>query len=313
MDDHMGAEAMKAAVSGALRAAAGELGKGRPASYIPALANADPSHLAVAVTGLNGVTYSAGDSKERFTIQSISKVILLAAALHYAGFEQVFQRVGMEPTGDAFHSIVRLETGNTRPSNPMINAGAIAVTSCIPGGSAGERFEKVLHCARRLTDNPRLDFDADTFHSEYENGGKNYALAYMLEANHVIQGDVASHLEIYFKACSIFTNCEEISYFGAVLANGGVSPRTGERLIESMHVRAIRALMTTCGLYDYSGEFALRVGIPAKSGVGGGIVGVVPERMGIGTYCPALDAKGNSVCGLRAMEYLSDTLRLSLF
>lgn len=304
---------MEAVVQLALQAASNEIGKGLPADYIPALACADPTHLAVAVTDLNGVTYSAGDSKERFTIQSISKVILLATALHYAGFEQVFRRVGMEPTGDAFNSIVRLELGNIRPSNPMINAGAIAVASCIPGSSVQDRFDKVLRYARRMLDSPQLDFDADTFWSESETGSRNYALAYMMEANHVIQGAVPSHLEVYFKSCSLMTNCEEISFLGALLANNGISPRTGEQLIEAKDVRVIRALMTTCGMYDYSGEFALRVGFPAKSGVGGGIMGVVPRRLGIGTYCPALDQKGNSICGLRAMEYLSDSLDLSLF
>ena len=166
---------------------------------------------------------------------------------------------------------------------------------------------------RALLDNPELDYDKEVYRSESETGDRNRALAYMMRASKVIDGAVPEHLEVYFKACSLSVNCEEISFLGAVLANNGISPRGGKMLIEPFHVKVIRSLMSTCGLYDYSGEFALRVGIPAKSGVGGGIMGAVPSRMGIGTYCPALDPKGNSLCGLRAMEYLSQALNLSLF
>lgn len=247
-------------------------------------------------------------------MQSISKVVLLATALRFAGFDGVFARVGVEPTGDPFNSIIRLETDSSnRPSNPMINAGAIAVTTCIPGATPGERFGHVLEYARALLDNPELDYDKEVYRSESETGDRNRALAYMMRASKVIDGAVPEHLEVYFKACSLSVNCEEISFLGAVLANNGISPRGGKMLIEPFHVKVIRSLMSTCGLYDYSGEFALRVGIPAKSGVGGGIMGAVPSRMGIGTYCPALDPKGNSLCGLRAMEYLSQALNLSLF
>ena len=290
------------------------LGKGRPASYIPELAGADPFHLAIAVTDLAGNVHAVGSSKVRFTMQSISKVVLLALALRLCGYDRTFQRVGVEPTGDPFNSIVRLETGSTkRPSNPMINAGAIAVTSCIPGDSPQERFARVLDYARELLGNPALDYDRKVFHSESATGSQTRALAYMMAANGVIPENVPDILEVYFKTCSLSVNCEEISFLGAVLANNGICPRTGRMLIEPFHVRVIRSLMCTCGMYDDSGEFALRVGFPAKSGVGGGIMGVVPGRMGIGTYCPALDQKGNSLCGLRAMEYLSQALDLSLF
>lgn len=293
--------------------AAEKLGEGECASYIPALAKADPRLLAVSVTDTKGNTFSTGDSKARFTLQSISKVILLATALKEAGFEKVFSRVRMEPSGDPFNSIVRLETVNPCPSNPMINAGAIAVTSCIPGESAAERFDKVLTFARKILDNPLLDYDRDVYASESSNSARNQALAYMMEATKVIPAPVSEHLEIYFKACSLLVNCEEISYLGAVLANDGISPRTGEEYLGHRDVKTIRALMATCGLYDHSGEFAVRVGIPAKSGVGGGIMGAVPGKLGIGTFCPALDSKGNSICGQRAFEVLSEELDLSVF
>lgn len=290
------------------------LGLGKPAAYIPELAKADPARLAVCITDLGGRTYTAGDSAERFTIQSICKVILLAAALQDAGFEALFERVGMEPSGDPFNSIIRLETASPyRPLNPMINAGAIVTASFIAGADPQERFGRLLENARLLLGNPELGFDQDVYRSESMTGDRNRALAYMMRANGILAGNVEEHLEVYFKACSISAACAEISFLGAVLANNGKSPRDGAMLLEPFHVKIIRSLMCTCGMYDFSGEFALRVGIPAKSGVGGGIMGAAPCRMGIGVYSPALDEKGNSCCGIRAMEFLSQALELSIF
>lgn len=295
------------------RHAAQWLGQGTAATFIPELTKQDPNQLGISVTTCDGRQFDAGDCTVKFTVQSISKLILLATALEDVGFDQVFSHVGLEPSGDRFNSIYRLELLGKKPSNPMINAGAIAVTSCIPGDSPQERFARVLDYARELLGNPALDYDRKVFHSESATGSQNRALAYMMAANGVIPENVPDILEVYFKTCSLSVNCEEISFLGAVLANNGICPRTGRMLIEPFHVRVIRSLMCTCGMYDDSGEFALRVGFPAKSGVGGGIMGAVPGRMGIGTYCPALDQKGNSLCGLRAMEYLSQALDLSLF
>ncbi|WP_204599940.1 glutaminase A [Clostridium pascui] len=290
------------------------MGQGKVADYIPELAKADPNHLSICITDLGGYTHCIGDSKIHFTIQSIAKIIILATALKSVGFEEVFSRVGMEPTGDSFNSIVRLETMHSyKPFNPMINAGAISVTSCIPGKSPGERFEKILYNARLLLGNQELTYDEHVFYSESKTGGRNRALAYMMNDGKVLLGNVEEHLEVYFKACSLRVTCEEISYFGAILANNGISPRTGKMIIEPFQVKVIRSLMTTCGMYDASGEFAICVGIPSKSGVGGGIMGAVPNRMGIGVYSPALDAKGNSYCGIKAMEFLSHALELSIF
>lgn len=290
------------------------LGKGALPEYIPQLKHASPYTLAVALTLPNGTSYTAGDAEQRFTMQSIAKLILLAQALQDSGFDEVFSRVGMEPTGDPFNSIIRLETVNpNKPLNPMINAGAISVTSFIRGDTAKERFNSVLQLARKLLHNPELDIDEKTYESEMEYGDRNRALAYMMRSANIIQGDVEAHLEVYFKACSLFANCTEISVLGAVLANNGVCPYTGECLIPEQHIKVIRTLMCTCGMYDASGEFALKVGVPAKSGVGGGIVGAVPGRIGIGVYSPALDAKGNSLCGTLSMEYLARTLELSIY
>ncbi|MDF2617308.1 MAG: glsA [Sedimentibacter sp.] len=199
------------------------IGQGNVANYIPELAKADSNNLSICVTDLNGYTYSA----------------------------EVFNRVGLEPTGDPFNSIVRLETMYShKPLNPMINAGAIAVASCISGESSEERFEKILSNARLLLDNSELDYNKQVYQSENEHGGRNRALAYMMSADSVFSGNVEEHVNVYFKACSIMATCEEISYFGAVISNDGVSPRTGKRLIGQLDVKLIRSLMCTCGMYD---------------------------------------------------------------
>lgn len=290
------------------------IGQGKVADYIPELAKADSNHLSICITDLSGYTQCVGHSKVHFTIQSIAKIIILATALRSVGFDEVFNRVGMEPTGDPFNSIVRLETMHSyKPFNPMINAGAISVTSCIPGKNLEDRFERILYNARLLLGNQELSYDENVFRSESKTGGRNRALAYMMSDGKVLSGNVEEHLEIYFKACSLMATCEEISYFGSILANDGVSPRTGKMIIAPFEVKVIRSLMATCGMYDASGEFAISVGIPSKSGVGGGIMGAVPNRMGIGVFSPALDAKGNSCCGIKAMEFLSHALELSIF
>lgn len=209
------------------------MGQGKVADYIPELAKADLKHLSICITDLSGCTHCVGDSKVYFTIQSIAKIIILATALKSVGFDEVFIWVGMEPTGDSFNSIVRLETMHShKPFNPMINAGAISVTSCIPGKNPEDKFERILYNARLLLGNPELSYDEHVFYSESKTGCRNRALAYMMNDGKVLLGNVEEHLEVYFKACSIMATCEEISYLGAVLANNGVSPRTGKMIIK---------------------------------------------------------------------------------
>lgn len=305
---------MQQAVEKAYNYASSWLHEGTVASYIPELSKVNPDQLGICITNLGGNTFGCGNYEENFTIQSICKVILLATALQDSGFDAVFSRVGMEPTGDKFNSIVRLETGTTnRPLNPLINAGAIAVTSCIKGETADERFEKVLNVARAILGNDAISYSPEVFQSERLTGDRNRALAYMMRSSGVFTDNAEEILEVYFKSCSLLANCVDISHMGAVLANKGVSPFNGDMLIDPYYVKVIRALMTVCGMYDASGEFALRVGIPAKSGVGGGILSVVPNRMGIATFAPRLDAKGNSYCGIKTMEFLSQYLSLSIF
>lgn len=305
---------MQRVVQQAYEYAKPHLGKGALAEYIPELKNADPHKLAVAITLPDGTQHSYGDVEHRFTIQSISKIILLAVALQDVGFDTVFSKVGMEPTGDPFNSIVRLETmDKNKPLNPMINAGAISVVSCIQGANKEEKFAKILAFSQELLHNPTLDYDEKTFQSELANGDRNRALAYMMRSTGIIQGDVEDYLDVYFKACSIFATCPEVSVMGATLANNGVAPFTRKQLLSPAYIHTIRALMCTCGMYDASGEFAVKVGVPAKSGVGGGIMAAVPNRMGICTFSPALSGKGNSLCGLLALQSLSEQLNLSIF
>lgn len=247
-------------------------------------------------------------------MQSISKVITLILALEQNGFDSVFTKVGLEPTGDAFNSTVRLDhLTNNKPFNPMINAGAIAVTSTIRGATLEERKRVSIDFARRLTGNPQLDVDYEVFLSETETGFKNRAIIYLMRSNNIIEGDCEEHLELYFLLCSLACSCRDLAVFAATLANNGVSPITGEQLIQPRTVKLVRSLMVTCGMYDYSGEFAATVGLPSKSGVGGGIISCAIGRCGIATYGPSLDDKGNSIGGLKMLEYLSENMDLNMF
>lgn len=289
------------------------LGQGKPADYIPELAKADGKKLGISVVTADNRRFQCGDCLEKFTIQSISKVISLLLALEECGATEVFSKVGMEPTGDAFNSIIRLDHLNhITPFNPMINAGAIATVTNIKGETVEKRFAKVLAYTRKICGNPEIGYNENVYQSEKRTGDKNRSIAYLMKSNKVFLGDVEEHLALYFKICSIEVTCNDIAHLGAVLSNGRL-PETGERMITGRTLKIVRALMATCGLYNASGEFAIRVGLPSKSGVGGGIVSVVPNSMGIGVYGPALDEKGNSVGGMRMLRYLSEQMGLGIF
>ena len=230
------------------------------------------------------------------------------------GVEKVFSKVGMEPTGDAFNSMYKLEMPDVyKPLNPMINAGAIVVTSLIKGESSEEKFERILNFFRKITCNNKLNLNEEVYLSEKETGNKNVAMAYLLKDMGILEGDVEEILDIYFKQCSIEVDCIDIANIGLFLANRGKILKTGEAITTDYIARIVKTLMVTCGMYDFSGEFAIRVGIPAKSGVSGGIMASVPHRMGIGIYGPSLDEKGNSVAGYEVLEDLSKKLNLSIF
>lgn len=286
---------------------------GKVADYIPGLSLADPTALGIAVCCKDGECHYAGEGKELFTIQSISKVITLMLAIRDNGEDYVFSKIGMEPTGDAFNSIQKLETCKThKPFNPMINAGAIAVSSLIKGTNSEHKFSRIMDFIRKITENPDLSYDEDIYLGEKRTGNKNRSMAYFMKNDGIIEGEVEEALDVYFRQCSIKISALDLAKIGFFLVNDGVM-NNGERVISIHTAKIVKSLMVTCGMYDGSGEFAVKVGIPSKSGVGGGILAVVPGKMGIGVYGPALDEKGNSIAGVALMEELSRELSLSIF
>lgn len=288
--------------------------KGRVATYIPGLSKGNPDVLGICATSINGEEYSGGDFNVKFTIQSISKVITLMLAILDKGSDIVFSKVGMEPTADAFNSLLTIENRNSnKPINPMINAGAIVTASMVSGQSSQEAFERILDFTRRITDNPQICINESVYLSEKETGNRNRALAYCMKSTGVIEGNVEEVLDVYFRQCSIEATCRDIARIGAMLANDGILPWNGERVVPKGVARIVKTIMATCGMYDGSGHFAVHIGIPAKSGVGGGILAAVPGRMGIGVVGPALDPVGNSIGGIKVLEELSRELDLSIY
>ena len=289
--------------------------EGKLASYIPALMEADPEALGVCVVDLkDNYEFWAGDSDVKFTIQSISKVVSLIIALNDNGRTNVFSKVNVEPTGMGFNSIVNLEASmENRPYNPMINAGAIVTTSLIFGETQEKKLERILNFLRRATNNPNIGINEEIYLNEKATGDRNRALAYYMKSTGALEGDVEEVLDLYFKQCSIEATARDLARFGAVIANEGVTPWSNEALMSRDICRIVKTIMVTCGMYDASGEFAIHVGVPAKSGVGGGVLATVPRRYGIGIYGPALDKKGNSVCGLHILKDLSEEFDLSIF
>lgn len=288
-------------------------GSGKVADYIPALAKANPEELSVAIFHDDGTCVSAGDVQQKLTLQSVSKVLTLALALMDYGEEAVFDKVGYEPTGDPFNSIIKLEFSPSKPLNPMINAGALAVTNMIKGESADMRFQRILSFIHELAGNSSISFSEEVAESEYRTADLNRALCYFMKQHGVIDDDVEELLLVYTKQCAIEMDCRDLARIGCVFAMDGVEPITNRRLIPAQVARLCKTFMVTCGMYNASGEFAVRVGIPAKSGVSGGIMGSVPNRFGIGILGPALDEKGNSIGGIKLLEMMSDKYHMSMF
>lgn len=285
---------------------------GRPASYIPELAHVNPDYFAIAVTTTDGETISAGDKDILFSLQSTSKPITYGKVLEEYGREFVLSKVGVEPTGEAFNSIVELEKNTHRPYNPMINSGAIAISSLIKGETEKEREEKILKHFEGYVGHP-VHYDQKIFESEKNTAHRNRSIAHLLRHFNVIGDDIEQSLDLYFKQCSIMANTIDLSMIAATLANAGVNPKTKARAIQEKYVGDMLSLMFTCGMYDSSGEWAYSIGIPAKSGVSGAIFGVVPGKMGIAVYSPNIDEKGHSIRGLHVFKELSHKLGLSIF
>lgn len=288
--------------------------KGKVADYIPALQRVKQDRLSIALFYPDGQCYSAGDVSENLTLQSISKVITLALALMDRGQDYVFDHVGQEPTGDPFNSIAKLEINKpSKPLNPMINAGALAVTHMIKGNSVEERFQRLLTLIQKLTSNYSIGYNKEVASSEFESADLNRSLCFFLKQHKVINEDVEQLMDLYTKQCSIEMSSLDLARMGCVFAFDGKDPLTEEQIIPHHIARICKTFMVTCGMYNASGEFAIKVGIPAKSGVSGGILGAVPGRYGIGVYGPALDEKGNSVAGMKLLEMMSEKYSLSMF
>ncbi len=287
---------------------------GRVATYIPELARARPDAVGLAVCDPGSGLYMAGDWDYPFTMQSVSKIVSLALALTVCGEDTVFSSVGMDPLADPFNSIMRLEMDAPhRPHNPLINSGAIVVLSLLPWTKSSERFTAVSDLAARMAGKPSVGMNSAVYISEKETSDRNRALAWFLKSVGNLHGDIEDILDAYFRQCSLETTCADLAVIGATLAADGRNPVTGEQVLTPRVARVVRTIMATCGMYDGSGEFAVSVGIPAKSGVGGGIAAAVPGMMGIGTCGPALDSRGNSVAGLAMMKKLSEELNLRIY
>lgn len=287
--------------------------KGKLPSYIPELLKANSEALGICIVDLEGNFYEGGDYNTKFTIQSVSKVVTLIYALEEYG-ESLFSRIGVEQTADAFNSIIKLETRNNgKPLNPLINAGAIATTSFVLEREGEHAFEKLLSFLRKIAKNDNIEVNESVYNSEKRTGDVNRALAYYQKGAGTFSAEVDDVLDVYFKMCSLEVKVRDLAQIARVIANNGVIRKTGERVFSAKTARVAKAIMTTCGLYDSSGIFALDVGIPSKSGVGGGILSVVPGKYGIGTIGPALDDKGNSAAGVEILRRLSKELKLSIF
>lgn len=301
---------IKAALQKAMSIGRAEIPHGNVATYIPELGKARADALGLCLVLPDGTVYREGDTGIRFTVQSISKVISLCKALEVRGADEVFRHVGMEPSGEAFNSIVELDLQSNKPFNPMINSGAIAVESTILDYVS---FDEMLDYTRLLCNDPDISLNRQVYHSEMNSCDRNRAIAYLLRSKGIITANVDNSIELYTKMCSLNVTAESLANFALLLANGGVCPSTGERLLTAETVRTVLSIMLTCGMYDGSGRFAVEVGIPTKSGVGGGLLAAVHGRAGIGIYGPALDSKGNCIAGSAMLKYLSHELGLHLF
>lgn len=284
---------------------------GKVADYIPELSKADPNWFGICIATRDGHLYEVGDTRQDFTIQSISKAISYGLALEDRGEEHVLSRIGVEPSGEGFNAI-SLREGSGTPFNPMINAGAIATCGQILKTDTESRIQRITRYLSRCA-GEALEVDEEVYRSESATGHRNRAIGWMLRNFNILDEDPDEVLETYFQQCSLRVTCADLAVMGATLANQGVNPLTGERAIATEYVDNILGVMATCGMYDWSGEWIYRVGLPAKSGVGGGILAVLPGQLGIGVFSPPLDAQGNSVRGIKVCMDLSTKLALHLF
>jgi glutaminase len=285
---------------------------GTVASYIPELAKMNPDAFSISIATVDGELFTIGDDQQLFTIQSISKVFTYGMALEDRGRDVLLSKVGVEPTGDPFNSIIRLDENSKRPDNPMVNAGAIATTNLIQGHTATDRLNRVLQAFKAYAGRD-LYVDSSVFISERTTGHRNRALAHLMRHFEMVDDRLDETLDLYFQQCALLVDCRDLAMMAATLANNGINPRSGDRAVAAEYVRDLLSVMYTCGMYNFAGEWAYRVGLPAKSGVSGGIIAIVPGKMGIAVFSPPLDSRGNSIRGLKVCEDLSNVCRLHLF
>lgn len=284
---------------------------GNVADYIPELSKVNPSNFGLAIATTSGKLYSIGDTQTKFTIQSVSKAFAFSLALELAGPELVMSRVGVEPSGDPFNAII-FDPQSNRPFNPMVNAGAIAVSGILHEYLGDSAFDFMIERFSAAA-NRTLELNEPVYQSECDTGHRNRAIAHLLLANDALKVAPDHALDLYFRQCSIDISVVDLAWMGATFANMGTNPANRRHAFEVDAVRSTLAVMFTCGMYDYAGYWAHDVGIPAKSGVGGGIVGVVNRQLGIASYSPRLDAKGNSVRGIGVFKALTENLGLHAF
>jgi glutaminase len=285
--------------------------QGEVATYIPELARVAPDDFGLSLVTSEGRLFEAGHCDTAFTIQSISKPFTFGMALEQLGRDAVMRHVGVEPSGDPFNSI-ELQSGTNRPFNPMVNSGAITVTALLHHVHGPQTFEYVLDRFSRLAGRT-LSMDVDVYESERRTGHRNRAIAHLLLNFGMVPGEAEAALDVYFRQCAIKTTCRDLATMAATLSNMGRHPITGDSVFELGTVKDMLSIMFTCGMYDYSGQWAFRVGMPAKSGVGGGVIAVVNRQLGIGIYSPRLDAYGNSCRGVEVCAELSSRLGLHVF
>ena len=288
---------------------------GANASYIPALASVNPNQLGISLYHIESKELiSAGDALVKFAIESMSKVPALLLAIEDNGLTTVLEHINTEATGFAFNSPLNMEINHDKhPLNPFVNIGAIETTSLIKGNSPDTRFSRLLTFVKEICHDESISLNEEIYESESKTGDINRSLAYYLKGNHMLSGDVDSILEVYFKHFSLNLKTVNIAMMASVLGNKGVKPWDNKRLISEESATLVKSVMTTAGLYDESGEFSAHVGIPGKSGVGGGLMGVAPNKYGIGVFSPPLDKSGNSLAGMKLLKDVVEELSLNIF
>jgi len=285
---------------------------GSVADYIPALANADPTLFGASIVGVAGRSFAVGDASHLFSLQSISKAFVFALVCDAIGPEEARQKLGVNATGLAFNSVMAIELNEDRTMNPMVNAGAMATTSLVPGATKEDRWEFIVHGLSQFAGRA-LDLDPEVYASESSTNLRNQGIAHLLQSYGRLYADPDETTDVYTRQCSLLVSAHDLAVMGATLADGGVNPLTGRKVIESFTCKHVLAAMATAGLYEHSGDWLYEVGLPGKSGVSGGIVTISPGKGGLGTFSPPLDEAGNSIRGQRLTRHVSEKLGLNVF